>query len=206
MSTLSQNRAAPPASPRLPPRFRLFQEARRWHRWLGLGCLLPTLLLGLTGILLNHKELFFGAANLRPAGLLTTTIKIEQLPFTFGDALARGREVWGDGVIEKVELKEEKGRLVYKIVAGPGRELLLDAQTGAMQTVDGLRIKQPGKDGTKLDWKKITGELHSGKIIGLTGRLLMDIAAAVLVVLAGTGLYLWALPRWQKSQQKPKTT
>jgi hypothetical protein len=33
---------------------------------------------------------------------------------------------------------------------------------------------------------------------------LVDIAAAVLVVLADTGLYLWALPRWQKSKQKPQ--
>ena len=202
MHPTEKNTAAATATHRLALRFRLFQEARRWHRWLGLACLLPTLLLGLTGILLNHKELFFGAANLRPAGLLTTTLKIEQLPLTFADALARGREVWGETAIEKIELKEEKGRLVYKIVAGPGRELLLDVQNGAMQTVDGLRIKQPGKDGTKLDWKKITGELHSGKIIGLTGRLLMDIAAAVLVVLAGTGLYLWALPRWQKNRQR----
>jgi uncharacterized iron-regulated membrane protein len=107
-------------------------------------------------------------------------------------------------VIEKVELKEEMGRLVYKVVRGAGRELLLDAQTGAMQTVDGLRVQLKGKDGSQLDWKKMTGELHNGKIIGLTGRLLVDIAAAVLVVLADTGLYLWALPRWQKSKQKPQ--
>ena len=205
MPTLDRNMAAPPSLHRLPLRLRLFQEARRWHRWLGLGCLLPTLLLGLTGILLNHKGLFFGGANTGPAGgLLTTATRVEQLPLTFADALARGREVWGEVVIEKVELKEEKGRLIYKVIRGAGRELLLDAQTGAMQVVDGLRIQPQGKEGGQLDWKKMTGELHSGKIIGLSGRLLMDIAAAVLVVLAGTGLYLWALPRWQKGKQKPQ--
>ena len=205
MSTPGQNMAVPPSPHRLPRRLRLFQEARRWHRWLGLGCLLPTLLLGLTGILLNHKDLFFGGASTSPAGgLLTTATRSEQLPLTYGDALARGRDVWGEVVIEKVELKEEKGRLVYKVVRGGGRELLLDAQTGALQIVDGVRVQQQGKEGGQLDWKKMTGELHSGKIIGLSGRLLMDVAAAVLVVLAGTGLYLWALPRWQKSQQKPQ--
>lgn len=186
----------------LPLRLRLFQEARRWHRWLGLAFLLPTLLLGLTGILLNHKELFFGGANQRPAGgLLTTTTKIEQLPVSFSAALDHSREIWGEVAIEKIELKEEKGRLIYKVVAGAGRELLLDVQSGALQVVDGLRVQQQGKGSAKLDWKKVTGELHSGKIIGLSGRLLMDIAAAALVVLAGTGLYLWGLPRWQKSHQ-----
>ena len=189
----------PPTTQAVFVRQRLFVEARRWHRWLGLAFLLPTLLLGLTGILLNHKELFFGGANARPLhGLLSTATEIDQLPLTFADALARSHAVWGEVAIEKVELKEDKGRLVYKLTPGPGRELLIDAQTGTMQIVDGLRLKQEGNADTKLDWKKITGELHSGKIIGLTGRLLMDVAAAALVILAVTGLYLWILPRWRR--------
>jgi hypothetical protein len=183
----------------LPWHLRLFQQARRWHRWLGLAFLLPTLVLGLTGILLNHKELFFGEVSTRPTGgLLTTTSQLEQLPLSLAEALARGQAVWGEIALEKVELKEEKGRLLYKLVPGPGRELLIDVQSGTMQVRDGLRIKQDGKTNGNLDWKKLTGELHSGKILGLTGRLLMDIAAAALVVLAATGLYLWALPRRQR--------
>jgi len=182
-----------------PLKIRIFQEARRWHRWLGLGFLLPTLILGVTGILLNHKELFFGGAQSRPAvGLLSTTTNLGNLPFTPYAAMQRAHELWGEIPIEKLELKEEKGRLVYKIVAGPGRDLLLDAHTGSAQFVDGLQVRQEGGAGSKLDWKKFTGELHSGKIIGLTGRLLMDVAAAALVVLSATGLYLWALPYLQR--------
>lgn len=183
----------------LPLRLRLFQEARRWHRWLGLGFLLPMLLLGLTGILLNHKELFFGGAVARPPeGLLKTSTNFRQIPLSFADALEHGRQTWGDIAIEKIELKEEKGRLLYKLVPGPGREMLIDARTGELQITDGLTVQKPGKAESSLDWKKIAGELHSGKIIGLTGRLLMDIAAAALVVLAVTGIYLWALPKWQR--------
>lgn len=181
-----------------PLRIRLLLQARRWHRWLGLGFLLPTLLLGLTGILLNHKELFFGGGPAQPLrGLLSTASGVEQLPLSFADALERGREVWGEIALEKIELKEDKGRLVYKLVPGPGRELLLDAQSGEARLIDGLRVKG-ANDATRIDWKKLTSELHSGKIVGLAGRLLMDAAALALAVLALSGLYLWALPRWQR--------
>ncbi len=186
-----------------PLRIRLLQQARRWHRWLGLAFLLPTLLLGLTGILLNHKELFFGGGPAQPLqGLLSTASGADSLPLSFADALERGRQVWGEIALEKIELKEEKGRLVYKLVPGPGRELLLDAQSGETRLVDGLRVKETKTDATRLDLKKLTGELHSGKIVGLAGRLLMDAAALALGVLSLTGLYLWALPRWQRRQSE----
>lgn len=195
----SRTRKEPQATRIQPLRIRLLQQARRWHRWLGLGFLLPTLLLGLTGILLNHKELFFGGSPAQPLqGLLTTASGADGLPLSFADALERGREVWGEIAIEKIELKEDKGRLIYKLAPGPGRELLLDAHSGETRLIDGLRVKQVNTDLTRLDWKKLTGELHSGKIVGLAGRLLMDAAALALGVLALSGLYLWALPRWQR--------
>lgn len=182
-----------------PLRIRALHLSRRWHRWLGLAFLLPTLLLGLTGIVLNHKELFFGGGPTQPLqGLLSTATGVAPPPLSFADALERGRQIWGEIALEKIELKEEKGRLVYKLVPGPGRELLLDARSGESRQVDGLRVKEGTAASTRLDWKKLTGELHSGKIVGLAGRLLMDAAALALGVLALTGLYLWALPCWQR--------
>jgi hypothetical protein len=185
-----------------PLRIRVLQQFRRWHRWLGLVFLLPTVLLGVTGVFLNHKELFFGAAA-PSQGLLTNSFSLDEIPVGVGEALARSRELWGDIPIEKFELREEQGRLVYKIVPGPGRELLIDARSGEWKLKEGLKTAQPaGKnEKAKLDWKKITTELHSGKIIGLTGRLLMDAAGLGLAALAITGLYLWWLPRWQRRQR-----
>lgn len=186
-----------------PLRIRILQQFRRWHRWLGLVFLLPTVLLGITGVFLNHKELFFGGATVPPKGLLTNSFSLDEIPVGVGTALARSRELWGDIPIEKFELREEQGRLVYKIVPGPGRELLIDARSGEWKLKEGLKTAQPaGKDKNQgFDWKKITSELHSGKIIGLTGRLLMDAAGLGLTVLAITGLYLWWLPRWQRRQR-----
>lgn len=45
--------------------------------------------------------------------------------------------------------------------------------------------------GDALTWERLMLELHSGRIAGNAGRIVMDVAAIGLLVLAVTGLYLW---------------
>lgn len=42
-----------------------------------------------------------------------------------------------------------------------------------------------------VTWQRLLLELHSGRIAGPAGVFVMDIAAFALLILAGTGLYLW---------------
>lgn len=46
-----------------------------------------------------------------------------------------------------------------------------------------------------LTWRDIIRDLHSGRLIGLFGLALMDLSAIVLIVLSGTGIYVWWLRR-----------
>jgi hypothetical protein len=179
---------------------RLYLGARSWHLWLGPWTAVFAVVLGVTGIWLNHKELFVGGGKRQPpTGLLHTRTTPESLPVSFADALAVARSAWGEIPLEKVELREEGRRLLYKVVSGPGRELLVDAQSGAWQQKDGYRIWEgPASAGPLrrgVDWKKVVTDLHTGKIARTPGKLAIDAAALAMIVLSLTGLYLWAAPR-----------
>jgi len=42
-----------------------------------------------------------------------------------------------------------------------------------------------------VSWQRLLLELHSGRMGGTVGTLVMDLAAVLLLLLAGTGVYLW---------------
>ena len=46
-----------------------------------------------------------------------------------------------------------------------------------------------------LNWQRFLQDLHAGRILGLGGQLLMDLAALVLAILAVTGSIIWARTR-----------
>lgn len=196
---------------------------RKYHSWLGLLMTVFILTVALTGIYLNHKDLFQGEkdsvkqvaeSEVDPDGLSTTT-DLERLPVTFAQALAVCRDRLGEQSVEKIELKYEKGRLAYRIKAASG-ELVVDASSGQ----DSLKPRSESKSESAKDksrptteraaieaekvtkpnaaWGKWIKDLHTGKIGGLTGKLLMDFTALVLVVLSMTGIYLWLVPLLRK--------
>ena len=46
-----------------------------------------------------------------------------------------------------------------------------------------------------LNWQRFLLDLHAGRILGLTGQLIMDLAALLLSILAVTGTVIWARTR-----------
>jgi hypothetical protein len=195
------------AKPR--PKNWLLVKIREWHTWLGVFLSGFVILVCATGIYLNHKDLFRSAAphddarGGRPAasGALRTTTSLAELPIPFEHALAQAREQWGETPIEKIELKEEHGRLVYKVMADEGREIRVDVETGAVSRKDAYREEHHGPDGKKeagFNWGKFMMDLHTGKVIGGPGKLVVDLTSFVIIVLTGTGIYLWAIPQLRK--------
>lgn len=176
---------------------------REWHSWGGLFLSAFILLVAVTGILLNHKHTFFpGEGHSKaPAGLLSTTTSIAALPIGFEAALERARAHYGDVPLEKIELKDERGRLIYKVARGGGEEIRIDAQTGAMASKYGLSL-DPDRP-SSIHWAKLVDDLHTGKIFGLLGKLTIDVTSGVLIALTLTGIYLWAVP-WQRKRQSRK--
>lgn len=46
-----------------------------------------------------------------------------------------------------------------------------------------------------LNWQRLLLDLHAGRILGLAGQLVMDLAALLLAILAVTGTVIWARTR-----------
>lgn len=213
----------------------LLIQLRTWHSWIGVVLSGFIILVCLTGIYLNHKNLFTfgaekreekheekreGAAADKPSGekgrgkmrepkptLLSTATDVTTLSVSLPRAIELARAELGETPLEAVELKTERGRLVYKLKQGEGRELLVDAATGE------LRRKDEHKEGYKesyqadredkagyggYDWGKIIKDLHTGKIGGDAGKLLTDLVAIMIILLTLSGLYLWAVPKLRK--------
>lgn len=47
----------------------------------------------------------------------------------------------------------------------------------------------------ELNWQRLIQDIHSGRVVSLAGKLLMDAAALLLMVLAITGVIIWARTR-----------
>ncbi|OHB78820.1 MAG: hypothetical protein A2W31_11995 [Planctomycetes bacterium RBG_16_64_10] len=176
----------------------LLISLRQWHSWGGLFVSLLILLVAVTGILLNHKDTFLHGGEKKdgPTGLLTSTTDFKALPIAFDRALEIAREHYGEVSLEKIELKDERGWLVYKVSRGHGEEIRIDACTGEASSKYGLSLKSNGE--TALNWAKIAEDLHTGKIFGTVGKLAVDLTSGAIIALSLTGIYLWGMPLLRK--------
>lgn len=184
---------------------------RKYHTWLGVGLTVFIVTVALTGIYLNHKDSFnsvFGIKKIRDKSLapkssypqfpLSTTTDLSTIPVSFDQALALVREEQGEQTLERIELKNEKGRLIYKVKCDSG-EFVVDATTyHSPMVMTHEDFEQQTEQTTGIDWGKVIKDLHTGKLGGLPGRLWVDFIAAALVALSGTGVYLWLIPVLRK--------
>ena len=182
-----------------PNKNRRLIKFRRWHLWGGLLFSLLILVIAVSGILLNHKDLLFhGGKKEGPTGLLTSTTDLQSVPIGFDRALELTRDHYGDVWLDKIELKDEHGRLIYKVSRGYGENVRIDAQTGEMSSKYGISLTSNGK--TSLDWGKIVEDLHTGKIVGTFGKLAVDVVSVAIIVLVLTGIYLWGVSLLRKKR------
>jgi uncharacterized iron-regulated membrane protein len=179
----------------------LLVKFREWHSWGGLFLSFFILVVAVTGILLNHKDLFFHRTN-TPArsGLLTTATDLTSLNVSFPQALQLAREHYGDESLEKIELKDDGGALTYKVAKGDGEEIRIDAVTGAVTTKYGKVLSGSGEN--QLNWGKIVDDLHTGRIFGAAGKLTVDFTSGVIILLTLTGIYLWVVPWLRKRENR----
>lgn len=190
-------------------RWRIHVGLRQWHIWLGLALTPLLILVSLTGIWLNHKELFSGGQP-SPAptrkNLLNTGTHAGDLPLSLDDALRTARYEMGWLSLDSVELAEARGRLVYRVVPTAGRELVMDAHSGAWRFEERRRSRGPHAGApSKRSLNRLMRDLHTGDVAGMPGRLFIDFSGVVLVGLCLSGLYLWVLPRWNKRRAAGKS-
>jgi len=197
----------------------MLAKSRQWHLWGGLIAWVFLLIVATTGIVLNYKKPIFTALGLEndakemksgrvksakaemqeeKSVKLTTANGFAAATVGVGKALALARESWGEVPLERIELKDEHGTLLYKLKSRGGEELQVNAITGAhfikgeyekvSQSATGEVIAR------RTDWGKIMLDLHTGKIGGEVGKAIMTVAAGLLLLLTLSGVYMWLKP------------
>jgi uncharacterized iron-regulated membrane protein len=51
---------------------------------------------------------------------------------------------------------------------------------------------------TRIPWSRVFYDLHTGRLLGESGKLIIDAGALALLLLGTSGVYLFAAPRWRK--------
>lgn len=197
----------------------LLARSRQWHLWGGLIAGVFLLVVGATGIVLNYKKPIFTALGLereardlkrigedyvkpeqrdKRSAQLTTVTGFSAAAVSVEQALALARESLGEVALERIELKDEHGTLLYKIKSRSGEELQVNASTGAYFVKGEYEKVKAAPDGAVMarttDWGKIMLDLHTGKIGGEIGKALMTVAAVILLLLTLSGVYMWLKP------------
>lgn len=234
---------------------------RKYHTWFGLFAGGFIVMIALTGIYLNHKNTFQfllpqnpKAKGEPPSSMaasgkigLPDTQRLAALPLTMLGALEQAQTHLGERPIERIELRNEKGQLVYKIKSIDGPEVIIAIESNEIEIKgekrqppkpkkDNLENEKPKKDKPEkdnldlsvaessqpalpidstnvkispkgIDWGKAIKDLHTGKIGGDAGKLLIDAVAVLLILLTISGVYLWIVPtlRKRKAAQRNAT-
>jgi uncharacterized iron-regulated membrane protein len=196
------------------PTHSLLVRSRHWHRWGGLFAGVFILVAATSGIVLNFKQPVFGMLGLetrvpRGSGRTDAPAKPPRVAFTtvtagpamgvnLDGALAAARAEWGEVSLERVELREEQGELTFKVRRRSGEEIWVNAASGKRFAKGEYEKITPagwdGKPGRQLDWGRLLLNLHTGRIGGEAGKVVMSLAALTLLFLTGSGVYMWLKP------------
>jgi uncharacterized iron-regulated membrane protein len=110
--------------------------------------------------------------------------------------------LWGDVPLEKIELKFERGFLRCKLTGSGKEQLTVDTATGVVSTrADKPKPEKPqggGKPAKALTAGRFIKELHTGKLGGLMGKLVVDFTSLSILGLTLSGLCLWAWPKLRR--------
>lgn len=196
-------------SPAPAPKFRnwLLAKSRQWHLWGGLIAGLFIIVAAISGIVLNYKRPIFAALGLEretsreaegkrekqmsSVPRLTSSASAETTAQMMARALELARVEWGDTPLERIEL-------ICKVKARGGGELWLYPATGS-HLIKGEyeRVGKSGANGVltkQFDWGRFILNLHTGKIGGEVGKVVMSLAAVMLLFLTVSGVYMWCKP------------
>ncbi|MFN3991609.1 MAG: PepSY-associated TM helix domain-containing protein [Tabrizicola flagellatus] len=174
------------------------------HGWLGVIVLPWVIVIGLTGLFLNHERLVMGWLE----GEGYDEAQFNNWPsaraLTVGEAQAVAEAVLPGADIRLNEDKTYHGREVATFDAGETRVIVALATGHYWVKTDFARTTY-APDGTVLEakiyWEGIFKRLHvRGWLTATLGTWLADITAAAMVVFGLTGIVLFLMPRLRRRQ------
>ncbi len=167
---------------------------RQVHYWLSLAIFLPASIIFVAGIFLMLKKEVAWIQPPTSKGVISN-----QIPAVGFETMLEAARVhpeakindWSD--IDRIDLRVGKG--VAKIRANSGWEVQVDTNTG-----DVLNVAYRRSD--------LIEQIHDGSYFSENVKLFVFLPTGVLLIIMwGTGLYLFFLPRvrnWQKARRKQR--
>jgi hypothetical protein len=126
--------------------------------------------------------------------LLTPDLELVE-KMTTADGLPAGIEaLGGNEQLPIVRTPDGLWQADEQLLGWTSVELEMPVPWSSTQLVSGAEIDTLLQDyrGRILTWERIILDLHSGRILGSAGPIMADLVALLLLVLAGSGLWLWA--------------
>ncbi len=176
------------------------------HGWLGVIVLPWILIIGLTGIYLNHERALY---DLLP-GATFDEATFDQQPgiraIDRNDALQLAERIW-PGQNFLLTTDNEYHNRAAAVLDGDDGQVILDLATGHYWVKTGFRRQTFTPDGQLLDtqiyWGSIFKRLHTrGWINGTFGTWAADITGGAMSVFALSGIVLFLLPRLRRRRNR----
>lgn len=178
---------------------RFLSLCRTVHGWLGVFVMPWVLIIGATGLYLNHKN-FFRPLIHQPAFSEAAFDRVRPpAPITRETALRLGKKLWPDQGIMRITRKDYHGRPSYFVRKERGN-IILSIPTGHYYLRTRFRRQTFSPDGRllhfKFDWPRLLMDLHEAGWAGRgLGTWLADIVAMAMMVFGSTGILMWATPK-----------
>jgi len=152
----------------------------RIHLWIGVTATGLVVVIAITGVMLNHKQLFGFQPDSPDAARtgLAGAMPMLQL-VAAAEAVAQEQAVAG---IDRLDVRPDKGLMKVRFGDRLATEITVAIHTGEVLSIG-------RRDDVFLE------KLHSGVIFGDTWVLISDALAIGLVVLLLTGFWMWLYPR-----------
>jgi hypothetical protein len=178
---------------------RVLRACRSLHGWLGVLVLPWVIVIGATGLYLNHSKLVrpvFGPQAFSESGF---EAERPAAPVTREQARALAAALWPEDPIGKISEKDYHGRPSFFVETRRGK-VILSIPTGHyyLKTRYKRRTFSPRGDllHSKTYWGAIFKDLHRSGWLGWgLGTWPADLVSAAMVIFGLTGSTMWWVPR-----------
>lgn len=176
------------------------------HGWLGVIVLPWVIIIGLTGLFLNHERLVMGWLEGEGYDEAQFDVWPGAMPVTLDDAKALALRLYPDTDFSLGDDRTYHGREAA-IFEADGTQVIVALQSGHYWVKTDTSRVTHAPDGTVLEtrtyWEGIFKRLHvRGWLTSAFGTWLADITAAAMVVFGLSGIVLFLVPRLRRRQNR----